>query len=254
MTNTSGGTIATTMCSNEVATHVEAVIEKWTQEGRAFTKLEVTREVQNRLVENKQPFVRHRDIKDYYRQSPALKAALMGDYKATLRDVGAQEDAWVYHPSNYDPTQYQPLDRQNGAHLPAQVPSTNVAASAPVPVSSPSISIGVPTLSISSVAAVAQPKKGTCTETSVNKSGEVWVSTIAVKQAGFNIGEYVALGVINGMVFFEKWTPKTDTGRSKMVENHGNLRLSPTDRSVLGVKADKFNVQASPGKITLTPV
>lgn len=259
------------MCNvdSSVTQIVDNVCTLWTQQGRAFTAYEVTKEVQARLTEKKMGFVRHRDLRDYYRDCPTLQAALQNGYASTLRPMeNGGTEAWVYHPTGYDASQYQPLDRQNGTHLPPQVPSSNMVTSSPVaaPVMSavPVVMSTVPivTTTTNSISRrVPKPKAAPQDPniTEVNKSGEIWVGIRHVKQAGFKPGDSVEMTCTNGVVTFTKPSASVSAGvttvaKRKTVEQYGNLRLLTHDRKVMALTSTRFRVEAIPDKVTVTSI
>jgi hypothetical protein len=50
-------------------------------------------------------------MRDYIHQAMLREGVARGDYSRTLMDVGAPEQAWVYHPVGSNPYEYEPLDR-----------------------------------------------------------------------------------------------------------------------------------------------
>jgi hypothetical protein len=251
------------MCTISIdsAQLVEDVITNWTQQKRMFSLFEVSKEVQARLIERKLPFERHQELRSYYDQSPVLRDALQSTYNVTLRPMEQGLSARVYHPVGSDASQYMPLDRKNGTHLPPQVPSSNVVTSGgghvlstvPFAASIPMTSNGQP-LTIAQPRATprnGQPHDPNITE--VNKSDELWVPIPHVKVAGFHPGDTVDVDVLNDVVTF-KPTLNNSGLKHKTVESYGNLRLYRKERTGFGLTSTKFKVESELGKVTLTSI
>jgi hypothetical protein len=88
------------------------VLEKITEavtgyvaEGKMFTAFEVSLAVKERGVRE-----RHRYLREDVHQV-IFRVAGPAGYTRTLMDVGAPEQAWVYHRMRDNPYTYQPLDR-----------------------------------------------------------------------------------------------------------------------------------------------
>lgn len=255
------------MCTinNDTAELIDEVIVKWTKRGQAFTSYEVTKEAQARLKEKGLPFVRHQDVRDYYDQSPALSDARHTyNYTRTLVPMPHGVPAFVYHPHGYDVADYQPLDRGNGTHLPAQVPASNLAGTTPTAATA-TATTPAPTngqLVVNKIKLTASGNgNGHATRLPqgpdvavVNKSGDVWISVPHVQQAGFQSGDIVDLSEAAGVVTIGSSATAVNGGvlRQKTVETKGNLRLSIADRTNLGLTSTSFKVDVQPGRLTLT--
>src|SRR6266511_3724108 len=85
---------------------IDDIIADWVREGRMFTAFEVSLAVKEQGVRE-----RHRNMREYVHQSIFRSGIARGDYSRTLMDVGAPEQAWVYHPAGSNPYEYEPLDR-----------------------------------------------------------------------------------------------------------------------------------------------
>lgn len=88
-----------------VCAKVDRVITQWLLGGRMFTAFEVSLEIKSQGIRN-----RHRQMK------AAIHNSLMSQipqfqYTRTLMDVGAPDQAFVYHRAVDDPVTYVPLDR-----------------------------------------------------------------------------------------------------------------------------------------------
>ncbi len=89
------------------------IITEWTNEGRVFTAFEVSLEAKKRNVEE-----RHRNMRDRIHEIIHLVAGPGSSYSRTLMDVGAPEQAWVYHPLRANPYEYEPLPRNDQPRQP----------------------------------------------------------------------------------------------------------------------------------------
>src|SRR5262249_20215506 len=89
-----------------VQSRIDDIVADWVREGRLFTAFEVSLAVKEQGVRE-----RHRNMREYVHQSIFHAGVARGDYTRTLMDVGAPEQAWVYHPAGSNPYEYEPLDR-----------------------------------------------------------------------------------------------------------------------------------------------
>jgi hypothetical protein len=94
---------------------ITEVVTEWVGEGKMFTAFEVSLAVKERGVRE-----RHRNLREDV-HAVIFRVGGPGGYTRTLMDVGAPEQAWVYHPLRANPYTYRPLDR-SGYDDPADVP------------------------------------------------------------------------------------------------------------------------------------
>jgi len=99
---------------------IREVVAEWVNQGRMFTAFEVSLAVKELGVQE-----RHRNLRDTVHEI-IFKVGGPLEYSRTLMDVGAPEQAWVYHPKAVSPYRYQPLDRSGARRAP-------VAADADLP-------------------------------------------------------------------------------------------------------------------------
>src|SRR5215471_15587043 len=85
---------------------IDDIVQDWVREGRMFTAFEVSLAVKEQGIRE-----RHRNMREYVHQSIFRSGIARGDYSRTLMDVGAPEQAWVYHSIGSNPYEYEPLDR-----------------------------------------------------------------------------------------------------------------------------------------------
>jgi len=91
----------------DVYPHVIATLERWTNDGKSFTALDVTKHLNTTVDYN---------IDHYTLVRPAVHAIMLymidigdTDYEFDLRDYGAPERAWTYHPKE-EPVNWIPVD------------------------------------------------------------------------------------------------------------------------------------------------
>jgi hypothetical protein len=100
--------------SAEVREKINEVVTEFIRAGKMFTAFEVSLEVKKRGGEE-----RHRNMREYVHETIFRLGIERGDYSRTLMDVGAPEQAWVYHTIASNPYDYVPLDRSGMDVVPA---------------------------------------------------------------------------------------------------------------------------------------
>jgi len=105
-----------------IQSKINEVVTTWTEEGRMFTAFEVSLNLKEQGVRE-----RHRNLRDHVHQA-IFTIGGPKDYSRTLMDVGAPEQAWVYHPQTSSPYRYRPLDRSGFNPLPPDDPNVAVPA------------------------------------------------------------------------------------------------------------------------------
>src|SRR5688572_27724963 len=93
------------------------VITTFFNEGRMFTAFEVSLAAKERGVED-----RHRSMRERIHELIHEVGGPGGGYSRTLMDVGAPEQAWVYHPLTANPYLYEPLMRHDAPRRPRTDP------------------------------------------------------------------------------------------------------------------------------------
>ena len=91
-------------------------VNTWMDAERMFTAFEISRALKAKGIG-----LRHRDMKRQVHT--AISARRSRSYTRTLMDVGAPEQAWVYHPMSKNPYQFRALARSDGK--PAAPSTTN---------------------------------------------------------------------------------------------------------------------------------
>lgn len=97
-----------------VQEQINEIVAEWIREGKMFTAFEVSLEVKRRGVHE-----RHRNMREHTHEAIFHLGIQRGDYSRTLMDVGAPEQAWVYHTIASNPYEYVPLDRTGMETVPA---------------------------------------------------------------------------------------------------------------------------------------
>lgn len=93
---------------------INEVVADWVSGGKMFTAFEVSLEVKKRGGHE-----RHRNMREFVHETIFRLGIERGDYTRTLMDVGAPEQAWVYHTIDANPYDYVPLDRAGMDAVPA---------------------------------------------------------------------------------------------------------------------------------------
>jgi hypothetical protein len=86
---------------------VSQIVKEWVEEGKMFTAFEISLAAKDRGVRE-----RHRNMKNMVHEVIFEYGEPLG-YTRTLRDVGAPEQAWVYHQPGDNPYRYRPLPRHD---------------------------------------------------------------------------------------------------------------------------------------------
>ena len=93
---------------------INDVVGEWIREGKMFTAFEVSLSVKHSGVHE-----RHRHMREYIHETIFRLGIQRGDYTRTLMDVGAPEQAWVYHTLGANPYDHVPLERNDRTPVPA---------------------------------------------------------------------------------------------------------------------------------------
>jgi hypothetical protein len=115
------------MCLATSSALIQDVVTKFVNADQMFTAFDVTLEVKALASARNEPSERHRDLRhDIHNAVQQYIDASV--YEKTLRDVGAPERAFVYHPTGSDAANYVPRSRGNN---PRVVSNTIAAAQNP---------------------------------------------------------------------------------------------------------------------------
>ena len=86
---------------------IENEVGIWMDANRMFTAFEISRAVKAKGVG-----LRHREMKEFIHA--AIYRRRSRSYTRTLLDVGAPQQAWLYHPLSKNPHTFRPLQRNDG--------------------------------------------------------------------------------------------------------------------------------------------
>lgn len=226
---------------------IDGIILEWTQQGRAFTIYEVSREAQERMKAGGMPFIRHKDLHDYYDHCYALQQVLGSEYTQTIiripDPVQGLVEPWLYHLGTYDPANYKPIDRSLLVG-PSPVPK-GPAPNSPLPGMSAIVTLpdGCDTMD--------DDEKVDKEVFKENVSGEIWIGKDTLESAGFMPSDPIYLFAQGGGIILCPEFPWSDSHKNatlvitRQVEQKGNTRLSRVVRKQLGldssgVRADRI--------------
>src|SRR5262245_23830296 len=188
---------------------IDEIVTQWVREGRLFTAFEVSLAVKEQGIRE-----RHRNMREYVHQSIFRAGVARGDYTRTLMDVGAPEQAWVYHPAGSNPYTYEPLDRSD-----FNKPRTKQAA-VPGGVRNPAL------LKAGATAPHAIPQGAYGTD----QRGRLCIPVHLLSQIGAGPGQRVKVlcDSANEQVLISKGNGSngTDSDTSYTVEADGNVRIT----------------------------
>lgn len=212
---------------------IDDIVTQWINEGKMFTAFEVSLAIKDEGIRE-----RHRNMRDTIHQAILQAGVARGDYSRTLMDVGAPEQAWVYHPVGANPYEYEPLDRTGHDRVP--VPRT----ARPGGVRNPS------RLGATAVAAVPQGAYGT------DQRGRVTVPVGLLNALGVGPGQRVNLlcDTANEQVLISK---DTGTGQgnpdaSYTAEPDGNVRITQGTLEKAGLDGlQLYRVEGSDAVVTI---
>lgn len=210
---------------------IETIVQDWIAQGRAFTAYEVSREARSRGIQE-----RHANLRNHVHGCSVLQDAVnFGSYQRDNVPVGSGLSAILFHPDNYDISQYQPLDRNDGT-------TATVTKTAPV-----------------AVQPVAQPASPTVSVFDVDEFELDFRNRLLIRK-GFvtsinaNPGDLVGVFVENNMAVIRKHDPLSGglpTAQMR-VERDGEVRVSKTSLEAAGLTGDKFSVEVNGSQIEIS--
>lgn len=225
---------------------IDEVVSLWIKQGRAFTAYEVSKEVQSRLKEDKQPFVRHLEMRDYYAEcQPLINEVRYGSYVQTVIDVGAPDPANLFHPDTYDPRNYKPMKRDgNKAYVPAVVGQGGAVVTGS---QTPANMIFTPNQTPAAPA--------TTNTVMVNQGDELWIGSQHLAAIGLSPGAYFEMYKDGDTVVIVREAPTGSPLLKKMiVEQKGNSRLSRQARNNFGFDGNSFSIVTGVDKVVISEV
>ncbi len=188
---------------------IDDIVAQWVREGKMFTAFEVSLAVKEEGVRE-----RHRNMREFIHQSIFRAGVARGDYTRTLMDVGAPEQAWVYHPAGSNPYEYEPLDRSGFAKPRGQRDGV------PSGVRNPAL------LKLGAMAPHAIPQGAFGTD----QRGRLCIPVHLLSQIGAGPGQRVKVlcDQANEQVLISKGNGSngTDSDTSYTVEADGNVRIT----------------------------
>lgn len=212
---------------NDAIGTIETIVQEWIAQGRAFTAYEVSREAQSRGIRE-----RHANLRNHVHGCSVLQDAVnFGDYQRDNVPVGSGLNAILFHPDNYDISQYQPLDRNDG---------TTATATAPAVTTTPTTA---PTVSVFDV-----------DEFELDFRNRLLVRKGFVTGIGANPGDLVGVFVENNMAVIRKHDPlggSLPTAQMR-VERDGEVRVSKSSLEAAGLTGDKFSIEVNGSQIEIS--
>jgi hypothetical protein len=232
------------MCTAATQTLLEDIIEEKTNAGEMFTAFDVSLVAKSRGETDRHRSIKH-VVHDYFEAG-----RMPGDYTRTLMNVGAPEQAFVYHRVIDDVRTYQPHGRKGNKQPQQQQPIK--AATPPTPVNS--LSVVTPTQHDggASVPGGATAK--------ADARGTVLIPADVMRKAGFkplaNVAVYADPSEKTVVVVADKSTvPSGISPRSYTVDAANNVRVAGAvfDKAGLKVsgKGERFKVEYQQHKVTL---
>lgn len=210
------------MCDTQNQKLIDQVIADFMAQGRAFTAFEVSLEAKKMGATE-----RHRDMKGYIHSCPALNDEVqMGDYMRTLVPVGYEGgtplEAYLYHPSSYDPSSYKPLSRGNSPAPVIDVQSRPAAPQQALP--APAQDDNDPALAGD-------------TEFRLDYRNRLLIPTNFIRDLGLSSGEvvHIVTDEENKCLLLQKGAPAQGGSRTQMIERNGDLRLSQLTLAGAGI-------------------
>lgn len=210
------------MCTATNQGTIDHVIQEMIDQKRAFTAFEVSLEAKNRGANE-----RHRHMKEYIHKCTVLNDACeFGDYTKTMVDVGNENGqvlrAFLYHPTSYDASGYQPLSR--GRSQPV-VTTSNPTIVAVLPASVPDTDNGDDSYG-------------------VDYRGRLWVLSNTLSNVGVKPSEPVYVFQDGNAILLSKTDPNQGA-KAQIVEPRGGLHLSGATLKAYGLDGDKFLIENS---------
>jgi hypothetical protein len=218
-----------------VLDRITDAVTEWTAAGKMFTAFEVSLAVKQRGVRQ-----RHRQLRDDVHEV-IFRVGGSAGYTRTLMDVGAPQQAWVYHRLDDNPYTYQPLDR------------TGLDAQADIPFVVPAGVRNAGPLATGAARPWAVPVGAYGTD----QRGRVCIPVTLVARLGVGPGQRVAVvcDPTTEQVHITRPTanPGDDVDTSYTVEPDGNVRI--TQGTLLRAGLDGlpcYRIEGSPGLITIS--
>jgi len=215
---------------------IDDIVSQWVRDGKMFTAFEVSLAVKEEGVHE-----RHRNMREYVHQAIHNSGIARGDYSRTLMDVGAPEQAWVYHPVGSNPYEYEPLDRTG--HDRVRVPRSSLPRGLRNPARLVMGASGT-------LAAIPQGAYGT------DQRGRVTIPVSLLSKLGVNPGDRVSVlcDAANEQVLISRasGTASGSPDASYTAEPDGNVRITQATLEKAGLDGlQSYRIDGSDAVVTL---
>lgn len=231
------------MCTVATQTLLETIIEEKVQAGEMFTAFDITMESKSRGETERHRHIKH-VVHDYYESG-----RFPTDYTRTLLNVGAPEQAFVYHRTVDDPTTY--TSKYTGGKGQSQQTVKAAVPATPQNV----ISVVTPT---QNDGGAALPGGATA---KADARGTVLIPADVVRKAGFQpksnvtvYGDPNAKAVV--VVADKTLVPAGMTAQAYTVDGANNIRVTTFAFSKAGInsgtKGTRFKAEYQKNQITIT--
>lgn len=226
---------------SEVRDRIAEVVREWVDQGKMFTAFEVSLAVKERGVEE-----RHRHLRDTVHDVIFEIGGPMG-YTRTLRDVGAPQQAWVYHLPSDNPYRYVPLDRSSSGQKAADVVDVALPLVIPVGVKNP---ISLQTIK-TTPAIIPDSAYGT------DQYGRVCIPLTLVARLGVAPGQqvHVTCSLLDGKVTITRPDPSLplDPDTTYTIEPDGNIRIPQGTLEKAGIDGlQTYRIEGNASQITVS--
>jgi len=202
------------MKKKKIMKKVYEIVDMWLDEDDMFTAFDVTLQAKEEGADE-----RHRNMKGYVHERMAYHMGRFVDYERTLIPVVGQEDAWLYHPSDADISEYALQDRDD--------------------------------------ANTAQPTtvKDNLDGITTNSRNRLIIPVKFLKEVGMYSGDrvYVSVDLDEDTLTVSKSKPKSNDSLldSYLVDKSNNIMISTNKLSKLGMTADKFTISSKNSELVI---
>jgi bifunctional DNA-binding transcriptional regulator/antitoxin component of YhaV-PrlF toxin-antitoxin module len=211
---------------------ISTVITEWTDASYPFTAYQVSREVQRRMKAQGHAFIRHNDLKNSIHKCQQLAdASEYGDYTHTLVPVAGTQ-AVLYHPNTFDASTWTPT---------TDAPSPVTGGSAH-PVTTPTHAPAALTSGLSVVTPTDASDGDDDGAFVTDYRGRLMVPKQYLSNLGLNAGSTVyVISETNELVLSASQIAAS--GKSRLVERNGDIRVLTTELQAAGLTGNKFNIE-----------
>jgi hypothetical protein len=219
---------------------ISHVVQDFVNEGKMFTAFEVSLAVKERGVDE-----RHRTMRDTVHEV-IFELGDPAGYTRTLRDVGAPEQAWVYHMPEDNPYRYQPLPRHDATRRPAAALDADDPVVIPVGVRNP-VRLQTRTAAPSAIPPGAY---GT------DQRGRLCIPVTLLVRLGVSAGQpvHARCSAEDAKVYLTRPNPAEpqDPDTAYTVEPDGNIRITQTTLEKAGIDhLQCYQIDGNASEITI---